>query len=139
MLHQVFNDAFEALLAGWHRHMDLAASTDNIFKLAESRMELDALRDRAYRIRRALTPEDRELAEGVLSAYCPFLKDTVYIPTNEVQYTRDDLLTFQCLCEREVGHRPQEWLRDTVQPEPVTPEYVKDDSRLARARQITSP
>jgi hypothetical protein len=139
MLHQVFNDAFEALLAGWHRHMDLAATTDNIFKLAESRLELDGLRDRAYRIRRALTPEDRELAEGTLSAYCPFLKTTVYIPTNQVRYTRDDVLTFECVCEREVGHRPKEWLRDTEQPALTNLEYVNEDGRRARAQQITSP
>ncbi len=139
MLHQVFNDAFEALLAGWHRHMDLAATTDNIFKLAESRKELDELRERAYRVRRALTPEDRELDEGTLSAYCPFLKTTVYIPNSEVLYTRDDVLTFECVCAREVGHRPKEWLRDTESPEFKAPAYLQDASRLVRIRQITTP
>ena len=139
MLHEVFNDAFEALLAGWHRHMDLAATTDNILKLAESRRELDALRERAYRVRRALTPEDRELEEGHLAAYCPFLKTTVYIPSNEIRYTREDVLVFDCVCEREVGHRPKEWLRDTREPEYTAPEYVREDDRLVRARQITSP
>lgn len=139
MLHQVFNDAFEALLAGWHRHMDLAATTDDIFKLAESRMELDALRERAYRIRRALTPADRELEDAHLTAYCPFLKTTVYIPTNEVRYTRDDVLTFECVCEREVGHRPKEWLGDTREPAFQAPEYLIDATRLTRVRQITTP
>ena len=119
--------------------MDLAASTDNIFKLAESRLELDALRDRAYRIRRALTPEDRELAEGHLSAYCPFLRTTVYIPTNEVHYTRDDVLVFQCLCEREVGHRPKEWLRVIVEPEYTAPEHLRDVTRIRRAQEIGRP
>jgi len=119
--------------------MDLAASTDNIFKLAESRMELDTLRQRAYRVRRALSPEDRELEEGTLAAYCPFLKTTVYIPTNEVRYTRDDVLTFECVCEREVGHRPKEWLRNTEEPGFKAPEYLQDASRLARVRQITTP
>jgi hypothetical protein len=119
--------------------MDLAASTDDIFKLAESRLELDALRERAYRVRRALTPEDRELDDGHLSAYCPFLKATVYIPTNEVRYTRDDVLTFECVCEREVGHRPKEWLRDTEEPAFQAPEYLKDATRLTRVRQITTP
>lgn len=139
MLHEVFNDAFEALLAGWHRHMDLAASTDNVFKLAESRRELDALRQRAYQVRRALTPEDRELEEGQLSAYCPFLKSTVYIPTNEIRYTPEDVLVFECVCEREVGHRPKEWLHDTRPAKFLAPEYLKEASRLRRARQITSP
>ncbi len=139
MLHQVFNDAFEALLAGWHRHMDLAATTDNILKLAESRMELEALRDRAYRVRRALTPEDREMEEGQLAAYCPFMKATVYIPNNEIRYTRDDVLVFECVCEREVGHRPKEWLHDNRDPEFTAPEYLKDANRVGKAKQITSP
>jgi hypothetical protein len=138
MLHQVFNDAFEALLAGWHRHMDLAASTDDIFKLAESRKELDALRERALRVRRGL-PGDRDLEDSHLSAYCPFLKTTVYIPTNEVRYTRDDVLTFECLCEREVVHRPKEWLRDTRETALQAPEYLKDATRPSPVRQITAP
>ena len=139
MLHQVFNDAFEALLAGWHRHMDLTASTDNILKLAESRRQLDSLRDRAYRVRRALTPDDRELAEGHLAAYCPFLATTIYIPTNQVRYNRDHVLTFSCLCEREIGHRPKEWLHDTRQPVFSAPEYLREATRVRRASQITSP
>lgn len=139
MLHQVFNDAFEALLAGWHRHMDVVASTDDIFKLAESRLELDQLRERAYRVRRALTPEDREIEEGHLAAYCPFLASTVYIPNNEVRYTREDVLTFQCVCEREVGHRPKEWLHDLREPEFTAPEYLRDATRKSRAQQVSSP
>jgi hypothetical protein len=139
MLHQVFNDAFEALLAGWHRYMDVVASTDNILKLAESRRELDALRDRAYRIRRALTPEDRELEEGQLAAYCPFLSTTVYIAKAEVRYTRDDTLEFECVCERRVGHRPRGWLHDTSSPEFTAPEYLREASWLRRAQQVTSP
>lgn len=139
MLHQVFNDAFEALLAGWHRHMDLVASTDNILRLAESRRELDALRERAYRVRRALSPEDREMEEGHLAAYCPFLSTTVYIPSNQVRYTRDDLLSFDCICEREVGHRPRGWLHDTGEPEFTAPTYLRDASRRNRAQQVTSP
>jgi hypothetical protein len=139
MLHQVFNDAFEALLAGWHRHMDLAATTDNTFKLAESRRELDELRRRANLVRRALTPEDREQQEGQLAAYCPFLKTTVYIPTSEVRYTPEDVLVFECVCEREVGHRPKAWIHDTREPEFTAPEYLHDARRLRKATQITSP
>ena len=139
MLHQVFNDAFEALLAGWHRYMDVVASTDNILKLAEARRELDALRDRAYRVRRALTPEDRELEEGHLAAYCPFLSTTVYIPTAEVRYTRQDTLEFDCVCDRQVGHRPRAWLHDTRSPEFKAPPYLVEASRLQRAQKVTSP
>ena len=113
-------------------------------RLARQRMVYAALGDlmdgRVHALSiRALTPEDREVADGTLAAYCPFLKTTVYIPTNQVRYTRDDVLVFQCACEREVGHRPKEWLRDAEQPALAIPEQVKDDSRLARARQITSP
>jgi hypothetical protein len=139
MLHQVFNDAFEALLAGWHRHMDLAASTDDIFKLAESRREVDALRERAYRAGGAPTNEEREVEDGHLSAYCPFLTTTVYVPTNEVRYTRDDVLTFECACGRDVRHRPKAWLRATKKPAFPAPEYLKNATRLNRVRQITTP
>jgi hypothetical protein len=139
MLHQVFNDAFEALLAGWHRYMDVVASTDNILRLAESRRELDALRDRAYRIRRGLTPEDRELEEGHLAAYCPFLSTTVYIRKADVRYTVEDMLEFDCVCERAVGHRPRGWLHDTRSPEFQAPEYLRQATRVRRAQQVTSP
>lgn len=139
MLHQVFNDAFEALLAGWHRYMDVVASTNDIFKLAEARRELDELRDRAYRVRRALSPEDRERDEGHLAAYCPFLSATVYIPNADVRYTRQDTLEFDCVCERKVGHRPRAWLRDTRSPEFTAPQELREASRIQRARQISSP
>ncbi|NNC90901.1 MAG: hypothetical protein HKN80_00275 [Acidimicrobiia bacterium] len=139
MVHQVFNDAFEALLAGWHRHMDLAASTDNILKLAESRLEIDALRARAFQVRRSAPPADRELDHGHLSAYCPFLRTTVYVPTNELQYTRDDVLTFECECERKVAHRPKEWHRDTEEPAFTAPGYLADATRPTRVRPITTP
>lgn len=139
MLHQVFNDAFEALLAGWHRYMDIVASTNDIQKLAEARQEIDELRDRAYRVRRALTPEDRELEEGHLAAFCPFLSTTVYIPNAEVKYTRQDILEFECVCDRVVGHRPRGWLRDTRNPEFTAPEELREASKVNRARQISSP
>ena len=139
MLHEVFNDAFEALLAGWHRHMDLAATTDNVFKLAESRRELEELRQRAHRVRRTLTPEDREQQEGQLAAYCPFLDTTVYIPTNEVRYTPEDVLVFECVCEREVGHRPKAWLHDARRPASTTAEYLHEPRRLRTVTRTTSP
>jgi hypothetical protein len=113
MVHQVFNDAFEALLAGWHRYMDMAATTDDAAKLAELKDEIAELRTRATRflLSRSLDgggPEERELA-----AYCPFIRTTVYIPSNEIRYSRDDMLTFACECERQVRHRPTTWLRGT--------------------------
>ena len=138
MVHQVFNDAFEALLAGWHRHMDLVATTDNILKLAESKRELDALRSRVHRIRRASTPEDRELEEGHLAAYCPFLSTTVHIPATEVRHGTDGTVRFDCVCEREVGYRRQAWLHDTRRPELTAPD-LGEATTLMRAQQLTSP
>lgn len=126
-------------MAGWHRHMDLDATTDDVVRLAESRTELDALRDRAWRVRRALTPEDRELEAASLSAYCPFLDATVYIPSNEIRYTREDMLTFECVCNRKVGHRPRAWLHDAREPEFQAPQYLKDATRIGKARQVISP
>ena len=126
MVHQVFNDAFEALLAGWHRYMALAATTDDSDKLAELQEEVVELRQRADRLQRALSPDDGEREEGELAAYCPFIRTTVYIPSNEVRYTRDDLLTFECRCEREVGHRPTAWRHDTKELGAKGGDYVSE-------------
>jgi len=112
MVHQVFNDAFEALLSGWHRYMELAAATDDNTKLAEAANEICALRQRADRLQRAKSVDEGELEERDLATYCPFIRTTVYIPNNEISYTRDDVLTFVCACEREVGHRPKAWSHD---------------------------
>lgn len=109
MVHQVFNDAFEALLSGWHRYMELAATTDDDAKLTEVQNEIWALRQRADRLQRAQSVDEGDLEELDLAAYCPFIGTTVYIPNSEIHYTRDDTLTFVCPCDREVGHRPKTW------------------------------
>lgn len=137
MVHDVFNDAFEALLAGWHRHMDLAASTDDADKLEQSRRELEKLRARADRVRRAPTREDRELEDGQLAAYCPFLDTTVYIPKSDLRYTPEDVLVFDCACEREVGHRPKQWLHETTPVRLAAPAYLDDPAPAHTASHIT--
>lgn len=112
MVHQVFNDAFEALLAGWHRYMDLAATTDDAHKLAELREEIDALRERANRLQRIRSLDEGGDEDRDLAAYCPYIRTTIYVPNSDIRYTRDDILTFRCACDRQVGHQPKEWLQD---------------------------
>ena len=136
MVHQVFNDAFEALLAGWHRHMDLVATTDDILKLAESRRELDALARRAHRAREARNPGHAEFSDGHLTAYCPFLATTVDIPTSEVRQTPHDTLQFECICEREVGHAADGWFAGATVAESGESQPVREPGTLRRLRLV---
>ena len=135
MVHQVFNDAFEALLAGWHRHMDLVATTDDILKLAESRRQLDALIRRAHRARNS---GEGGPGDGYLTAYCPYLDTTVYIPTSEVQPTPHRTVEFECLCEREVGHRTRTPLHGAPASRPAATGYQRRSTRLGSLRLVTN-
>lgn len=129
MVHQVFNDAFEALLAGWHRYMALAATTDDADKLAELQEEILELRGRADRLQQSRSLDDGRGEEADLAAYCPYLRTTVYIPGSEIRYTREDRLSFVCMCEREVTHRPAAWVRDTDEPGLKTGDYLPEGDR----------
>ncbi len=137
MVHQVFNDAFEALLAGWHRYMALVASTDDAEKRAELFEEVDRLRGRADRLQKARSLDEDALEERDLAAYCPFIRTTVYIPNSEIRYTRDDMLTFVCVCEREVGHRPKAWLRNAEDPATGTGELGTNLPNRSRQTELS--
>ena len=137
MVHQVFNDAFEALLAGWHRHMDLVASTDDILKLAESRRQLDALIRRAHRAKQGRKPGEGELGDAQLTAYCPFLATTVYLPKSRVRQTPHDTVEFECACEREIVRQVGGWGADVKEPVLVNPQHGLATAKLRRLRLVS--
>jgi hypothetical protein len=98
MLRGIFLDRFDELLAAWRSHHRLRATgTASVAQLAESRLRLDDLRDKANEIRRAFAPEPRELESVLMTTFCASFGETVFLFQNDVDWS-GARPRFRCLC-----------------------------------------
>lgn len=98
MLRSIFLERFEELLDAWRRHKQLQrAGTVSVAQLAESRLRLDELRDRANRTRRAFAPEPRELESVLLTTFCATFDETVFLFHTDADWSGAHP-RFRCVC-----------------------------------------
>lgn len=93
MLHRAFEDSFADLLATWHRYRDAREEGVALVEIAALRHELDERRRKARSLRRLLSPEQEELREVALAAFCPSLDTTVFVP-----YSGISKAGYACAC-----------------------------------------
>ena len=79
MLRERFEAQYTQLVIVWMRHQDLRREGAAIPLLAESRVNLDRLRDATNALRRAHAPEPTEAEDALVTTYCDRLGETVFL------------------------------------------------------------
>jgi hypothetical protein len=96
-MHARFEAEFETLLILWRRHHQLRRDGAAVPHLADSRLALDAARDRVARLRRAIAPRPDELADAFETVLCPMLEVPVVIGWRDAR-RHGGIVHFTCAC-----------------------------------------